>query len=114
MTTEVVDPKLATVEKKKNRRKRSPSGEVDKAEKLRDKIQQLLRKQWESRLQLVDVKTETAVPLERYKFLSNSYCWLYSIECFLAVNRRSKKVVPARCQCLHHPLMKMSFTSVGG
>lgn len=65
MTNDVVDPKQAAVEKKKSRRKRSPCGEVDKAEKLRDKIQQLLRKQWESRLQLVDVKTETQVPLER-------------------------------------------------
>lgn len=65
MTNDIVDPKQAAVERKKSRRKRSPSGEEDKAKKLRDKIQQLLRKQWESRLQLVDAKPETQVPLER-------------------------------------------------
>lgn len=65
MTTEVTDSKQAADEKKKSRRSKSPSGEGDKAEKLRDKIQQLLRKQWESRLQLVDVKNEPRVPLER-------------------------------------------------
>ena len=65
MTTEVADSKQATDEKKKAKKNRSPSKDRDKAEKLRDKIQQLLRKQWESRLQLVDPKPEPQVPLER-------------------------------------------------
>lgn len=66
MTTEVNDSKQATVEKKKSRKSKSPSSDADKAEKLREKIQQLLRKQWESRLQLVDVKPALPIPLERY------------------------------------------------
>lgn len=66
MTAEVVDSKLATDEKKKSKKHRSSHKDGDKAEKLRDKIQQLLRKQWESRLQLVDVKAEPRLPLETY------------------------------------------------
>ena len=49
-------------EKKKHRRNKSPSGDGDKEVKLREKIQQLLRSQWESRLQLVDVKSDPVPP----------------------------------------------------
>lgn len=66
MTTEVVDSKQPSDEKKKSKKHKHAQKEGDKAEKLRDKIQQLLRKQWESRLQLVDAKVEPQIPLETY------------------------------------------------
>ena len=53
MTTEVVDQKQKRDEHKKKRSLRD-----DKEGKLREKIQQLLRSQWESRLQLVDGKSD--------------------------------------------------------
>ncbi len=66
MTTEVADNKQAADEKKKAKKNQSPNRDGDKAEKLREKIQQLLRKQWESRLQLVvDPKPQPQAPLER-------------------------------------------------
>ena len=52
MTTE--DQRQASEERKKHKKSRSPSSGTDKEGKLREKIQQLLRSQWESRLQLVD------------------------------------------------------------
>lgn len=67
MTTEVADSKpIVHVEKKKkkHRKHRSPSS-GDKEGKLRDKIQQLLRSQWESRLQLVDAKPDPVITPER-------------------------------------------------
>jgi hypothetical protein len=53
MTTEVADQKQKSDEHKKKQSLRD-----DKEGKLREKIQQLLRSQWESRLQLVDGKSD--------------------------------------------------------
>ena len=61
MTTE--DQRQASEERRKHKKNRSPSSGTDKEGKLREKIQQLLRSQWESRLQLVDVKQEAPPPL---------------------------------------------------
>ncbi len=69
MATEKSEPPpVATVEKKKkHRRHRSPNGtDDDKEMKLRGKIQQLLRSQWESRLQLVDPKPDPVIPPARF------------------------------------------------
>jgi len=63
MTTDLVDQKLAAEEKIKHRRSAS---EKSKEGKLREKIQQLLRSQWESRLQLVDGKVDGNTSFERY------------------------------------------------
>jgi hypothetical protein len=61
MTTE--DQRQASEERrKKHKKNRSPSSGTDKEGKLREKIQQLLRSQWESRLQLVDVKPDAPPP----------------------------------------------------
>jgi hypothetical protein len=53
MTTEVADQK-----QKRDEHKKKQSLRDDKEGKLREKIQQLLRSQWESRLQLVDGKSD--------------------------------------------------------
>lgn len=61
MTTGAAE-KQAPEEKKKHRKHHRLQENGDKAEKLTDKIQQLLRKQWESRLQMVEPKPEPPPP----------------------------------------------------
>lgn len=67
MTTEVVEkigiPDVKKKKKKKKMEHENPSNDKDKEGKLRERIQQLLRSQWESRLQLVDSKSDP--PLQR-------------------------------------------------
>ena len=61
MATDMVDQKWAAEEKMKHRRS---GAEKSKEGKLREKIQQLLRSQWESRLQLVDGKVDGKVDMK--------------------------------------------------
>lgn len=57
MTTDITNQKPSKIEHKYH----SLSSEQDKEGKLREKIQQLLRSQWESRLQVVDTKGDLPV-----------------------------------------------------
>lgn len=61
MTTDAVEQKQLKVERKKCRSPRCE--DRDREGKLREKIQQLLRSQWESRLQVVDGKASSVFPL---------------------------------------------------
>lgn len=61
MTTGAAE-RQASEERKKHRKHQKSQENGEKSEKLADKIQQLLRKQWESRLQMVEPKPEPPPP----------------------------------------------------